>query len=228
MLIGLISGMPVGAMILSLVVKDRQISKEEGEFLLGFCNNLSPAFLLNYVCIEVLGMAKYRFLLYGLYLLSGYIASCLVYFRFVSSQIRQKCPLEHCHAKVPSIITSFEIMDTSIMYIFEILIKTCGLLMLFSIVSNFFSLLFPSANHLKILITGFLEVTTGMYLLKSTAFDLPLKFLFIIFFCTLTGLAQIAQTLSVMTGSTLSIRGYLKTKALQCAMLCTLWAFIAM
>ena len=45
---GFLCGFPTGARITGELVRTRHISVEEGDYLLGFCNNVSPAFLIGF------------------------------------------------------------------------------------------------------------------------------------------------------------------------------------
>ncbi len=52
--IGLLSGYPMGAKACADMTTSKKISVSEGQFLLAFCNNASPMFLLNYVLLQSL------------------------------------------------------------------------------------------------------------------------------------------------------------------------------
>ena len=57
-LAGFLCGFPVGAKITSDLAAQNLISADEETFLLGFCNNLSPAFLLSYLAAAQLDAPK--------------------------------------------------------------------------------------------------------------------------------------------------------------------------
>ena len=44
----------MGAKVTADLVREQHISKEEGTYLLGFCNNVSPSFFINYICLKKL------------------------------------------------------------------------------------------------------------------------------------------------------------------------------
>ena len=54
MIIGMLSGYPVGAKACADLVKNKEISREEGQFLLCFCNNASPMFIISYITFQVI------------------------------------------------------------------------------------------------------------------------------------------------------------------------------
>lgn len=55
---GFLCGFPVGAKSCSDLTCEEKISSSEGEYLLSFCNNVSPAFLSGYVASQCLGMKE--------------------------------------------------------------------------------------------------------------------------------------------------------------------------
>lgn len=76
-LMGYLCGFPMGAKVIAELVAHQHISREEGSYLMVFCNNVSPAFFVNYICIAKLGFTKVPPILfcvfYGVPLLYGYI-----------------------------------------------------------------------------------------------------------------------------------------------------------
>lgn len=45
----------MGAKTTADLVRQGHLTREEGTYLLGFCNNVSPAFFMNYICMHALG-----------------------------------------------------------------------------------------------------------------------------------------------------------------------------
>ena len=79
-LLGLLTGYPMGAKLTADLYYAGKISRQEAEYLLTFCNNPSPAFLITYVghiCLE--GKLHIGFLV-GILFLSDMI--CMCFFRF--------------------------------------------------------------------------------------------------------------------------------------------------
>ena len=55
---GLLGGYPSGAKTAADLYRQGELSRQEAELLLGFCNNCGPAFLLGYVGAGVLGSSR--------------------------------------------------------------------------------------------------------------------------------------------------------------------------
>ena len=85
--IGLISGYPVGAKIVSEFREKGLVSKDEGERLLCFTNNSGPLFILSSVGIALFGDTKT-----GLLLLCTHILACIsvgIIFGIISKKSRK-------------------------------------------------------------------------------------------------------------------------------------------
>ena len=50
-LIGFLCGYPMGAKVIADLHISGRITKEEGQYLLSFCNNTSPMFIISYIII---------------------------------------------------------------------------------------------------------------------------------------------------------------------------------
>lgn len=53
-LVGFLCGYPMGAKVIASLCTEQKITRSEGQYLLSFCNNTSPMFLLNYVILSAL------------------------------------------------------------------------------------------------------------------------------------------------------------------------------
>nr|WP_288555205.1 nucleoside recognition domain-containing protein [uncultured Mediterraneibacter sp.] len=53
-LCGFLCGYPMGAKVIASLCREQKLSRSEGQYLLSFCNNTSPMFLLNYVILSAL------------------------------------------------------------------------------------------------------------------------------------------------------------------------------
>ena len=73
LLAGLLGGYPSGARTAAELYRQGQISRQEAELLLGFCDNCGPAFLLGYVGSSVLGSSRA-----GAYLYLVHVCAALI------------------------------------------------------------------------------------------------------------------------------------------------------
>ena len=80
-ILGLLCGYPMGAKLAGDLYHAGKIGRQEAEYLLTFCNNPSPAFLITYVgniCLEgKIGVGKLAGILFGADMI------CMCFFRFI-------------------------------------------------------------------------------------------------------------------------------------------------
>ncbi len=73
LVLGFTGGYPVGVSAACELYKNKQISKDTTEKLLGFCNNTGPAFIVGICGVGILGSVKLGLLLYFIHIVSALI-----------------------------------------------------------------------------------------------------------------------------------------------------------
>lgn len=207
MLCGFLCGYPVGARLIALQLKEENLSITEGQYLLSFCNNVSPMFCISYGITCAIGSRQilpYLFILYGSALLFGFLTR------------PEGQPVKSILAKkqTPTAENIFQLIDVCIIDSFYIMIKLCGYLMLFSIISAGLLMLVPDDMlYAPSIITSFLELTGGL----SLASKLPkgiLRSAISVAALTFGGMCCIFQTNSVIADTGLSLKKYILDKAI--------------
>lgn len=220
-LCGFLCGYPVGARLVSLQIKEQKITLEEGQYLLSFCNNVSPSFCISYGILYAIGetfVLPYLLIIYGSALLFGFLT------RPKSSDLFS----EFTKKQTSTTENIFQLIDVCIIDSFLILIKLCGYLMLFSILCTVISLL-PFIQHplLAPLISSFLEITTGLSLISNLPIG-TMRSALAVTALTFGGLCCIFQTNSVICDTKISLKKYIVHKgitALFALCLFLLWSF---
>ncbi len=232
-LMGFLTGIPVGAKSVADLINQGSIKEDEGQYLLGFCNNASPMFIMSYIAIAQLKLPEIRFGLLLIIYLSGILSSFLLF-----------CILPKGHkCRKPSLSATeygsdynynldppkfdFAILDSAITNGFEIITKVGGYIILFSIPAQIISNLGTGENYLKLLAIGILEITTGINQISISSLDMDAKIAFITMITAFGGLSGIAQTKSVINNTRLSIGLYIKAKLLHMLIAFTFAAFYA-
>lgn len=215
LVIGMLSGYPVGAKTCNDLLLHNQISKKDAQFLLGICNNASPMFLTCYVVNQCLNIPKLQVLIMVLVFTSNYIGTMIVaYFYHFFYKIQDSAPALsnkgtlQCNQKIPFLKS----LDSSIQNCGEVLVKVGGYIIIFSIFAQFVYTFLPYT--ITTLITGFLEITTGIFYLSNSTFSIQLKIALATAMVTFGGLCSFAQTKSVITCSGLSPMRYFITKVI--------------
>lgn len=206
--IGLLSGYPIGAKACSDMVSLGKISPFEGQFLLTFCNNASPMFLLNYVLLQSLNQENNIWFFMGILYLSAFLSSYM--FLFLHKKGQTNIINSHTLPHPPKNTSSFfQILDTSIMNSFEVITKVGGYIIVFSLLANIFVSLFRVTEVLKTCFLGILEITTGIQYIASSPLPEATKLLIALPICAFGGLSSVAQSNSVIIKSPLKISTYL-------------------
>lgn len=207
-LLGFLCGFPMGAKVIADLVRERHISAEEGTYLLGFCNNVSPAFFLNYICMLKLGYPeipwKLVLLFYGLPVIYGLITRPFYHFE-ISAQggslsTKKQTSLQRL---------DFPMLDACIMDSFSTITRLGGYIIIFTILVQLLKLL-PLSNGALAFLSAVMEISCGADLVAA----LPVRsnVLRTALVCTgaaFGGLCICAQTQSVLDGTPLHIRTWL-------------------
>lgn len=208
LIIGFLCGFPMGAKILSDFRLQNKISKEEGNFLLGFCNNFSPMFVLSFLC-PLLTIPQWKILLivFGSPLLYGIFYGLFFKKSQTPNSKKDKVPLTF----------SFSMVDTAIMSGFTAITKLGGYLILFGIFAKMVTAL-PAATILKGCLISLTEITNGIAVTSSLVLSEKLKALILLPGLALGGLSGLAQTKCMIGETDLSLKNYALAK-LMCALI---------
>jgi len=223
--LGMLSGYPVGAKACADLVTTNQITVQEGQYLLCFCNNASPMFVLSFISIHCLGLPNKAYWILGIIIVSsiltGYLYKLInyVFSRNCSTKISKESYIP-CNSV--SSVTPFEALDQSIMNAFEILVKVGGYIILFSIFARIMLLFHFIPLTLQFFLIGFLEITTGAAAISLTTFPFLQKIVLINGLTAFGGLSSLAQTYSVLIHSGLSIKTYFIYKLINGTIACLL------
>ena len=193
----------MGAKITADLFHARQISKAEASYLLSFCNNTSPAFLIHYIVLGYFQNPRLIFpsvlILYGTPILLTFFFRIKKHFASSNTTI----------SKIPSCSLDFCLMDSS-----EAIVKIGGYIILFSVILNLLQKLPISHPFYQLFLLPSLELTNGCALLNKTitAQTIPLSFPIYYSLCmghtAFGGWCALFQTGSMINGSGLSLNSY--------------------
>ena len=200
----------MGAKVIADLVRNQEISPEEGEYLLGFCNNVSPAFFLNYICLVKLKFPsvpwKLALLFYGLPVFYGILTRPLYHF----SKNPSRSTAFPSKKQAPWRRLDFPMLDACIMDGFSTITRLGGYIMLFAILVQFLSLL-PLSGAALAFLSALLEISCGVdQIALLTGLSPVLRTAFICMAGTFGGLCICTQTQSVLDGTPLSVVTWLK------------------
>ena len=230
LIMGIISGYPVGAKIVTNFRNQNLCTKEEAERLITFTNNSGPLFILGTV-----GISLFFDYSIGLLLLFTHILACIsvgIIFRFWKSKEKEKRNTYITNNNI-TFNSLGEILSKSIISAINSVILIGGFIVLFGIVLsilqktyilNFLKIPFiPIFNLLNIktefitpILTGILELTNGVTTISTIPNKtLATNIIISAFLLGFGGISIMLQVLSIISKSDISIKPYILGKLLQ-------------
>ena len=208
--LGVVSGYPVGAKCAADLYSEGYITKKEAERLTAFCNNSGPLFIIGAVGVGMLTSRETGLLLYGIHVLSALLVGFV--FRFYGGRASVAAPAclppEKTQANLQSIGGALgRVVENSA----ETMLKVCGFVILFSV----FASVLPQ-NGGSAFAYAALEITGGVKaLLETGSLSNVLKLSLASFYLAFSGISVLLQVASVLAPCGLSIKPYLLGKLLQ-------------
>ena len=211
-LTGFLCGYPMGAKTTSDLLNVNKISRSEASYLLSFCNNTSPAFILSYVVAQNI---KERNLCIPFFLILTFTPLMLSFiFRLFYRLPESSCSFPQVTPgsfSNPSESISDNFLDRCILNAFESVTKVGGYMMMFSVLIQLLASVLPNTIF-SLLLYSSLEISTGIRLLFSSALYTTEKIILCAFLTSFGGWCCIAQTYSMISSSQLPILPYITAK----------------
>ncbi|MDY5846043.1 MAG: nucleoside recognition domain-containing protein [Bariatricus sp.] len=220
---GFLCGYPMGAKVTADLVKNEQITYSEGEYLLSFCNNTSPMFVISYIFTQILRRTDLALLSLGILILSSVICSFLFrkYYKDKSrnpSKIQQK----QSTSNSKSIL---QLLDECIIGSSEAIIKIGGYIILCSIFISLLSLI-PIENILwNSMLLPSMEITSGIQMIYDSGLIFPVRYTLIMALTSFGGISAVLQTRCMTSEVGFSMTGYIIEKLIT-ALVTSLFSFL--
>lgn len=238
---GLISGYPVGAKIVSDFRKNGLVTKDEGERLLAFTNNSGPLFIISSVGISLFGDTKI-----GLLLLCTHILACITvgvilgkFSKNEDERFREQNVTKLKNQSTTSKTSNInlknlgEVLGNSINNSISTILMIGGFVVIFSVIisilnqthaldmlSKFFNpiLAFLGFNldFAKPLLSGILELTNGVNLVADISIKaISQNIILCAFLLGFGGFSVLLQVFSIVAKTDLSMKKYCIGKFMQ-------------
>lgn len=240
LILGTISGYPIGAKVVCNLKSQKIISKVEAERLIAYTNNSGPLFILGTV-----GIALFKNKRIGIILLVSHIISAFAVgycFRFWK---KDKLDINFCETKFNSKLSPIKISDigeilgNAIKKSISTILIIGGFVVFFSVIlsilenSGILNIISVFLYKLGIpkeitisFITGIIELTNGLSLSASLYTNYSLLSIFLTsFLLGFGGLSILLQVFSIISKEQISIKPYLYGKLLQ-AIFSVIFTFI--
>ncbi|MBS6366394.1 MAG: sporulation protein [Clostridiales bacterium] len=226
--LGIIGGYPVGAKTAISLYEKQYCTKAEAERMLSFCNNSGPAFILGVVGAGVFSSGTIGMMLYCMHVLASIligIGSGLFAGRGAGARTVRRAP-----TRIEA-VSFTEAFTSSVKNSFFSTLAICGFVIFFTVVIRMLFLtgvLRVAASGLALLLgplgmteawaerllTGFIEMSSGVWSLQSVAGSLTGKLSLAAFILGWAGVSVHFQVLSFIGKSGLSTRTYILGKFL--------------
>ena len=212
---GFLCGYPMGAKVTSDLVISKRIGPDEGTYLLSFCNNMSPMFVLgvlfrNYIPEHALHL-PFFLILTGSPLLCSQIFR--IYYRHMPRIHSAKYPTYKTISFEQSTDTSLgTILNSSITESADAIIRVALYMMLASIWMHILDQIFLAKTIGKTILLSAFELTTGLDMLAGLAAPAVTRYLMMLSLTSFGGISSILQTMSMIQSSGLKIVPYIAEK----------------
>ena len=240
LIMGIISGYPIGAKIVTNFRQNGICTKEECERLLAFTNNSGPLFIIGTV-----GISLFYNSTIGLLLFITHLLACLtvgILFRFWKYSKSSK-NISNSHYSIDNKEVSFsslgEVLSSSISSATNTILMIGGFVVLFSVILSILenskilyatsSLLEPLFSFLETnksqfansLLSGIVELTNGLKLLSLIPYkSISTNIIFSSFMLGFGGISILLQVFSITSKSDISIKPYIIGKILHGILAC--------
>ena len=226
-LLGIVGGYPVGARTAISLYESGQCSKTEAERMLSFCNNSGPAFILGVVGAGIFSSSIAGLWLYGAHVAASVLVGLL--FRNYGEKNMLKTaeyspviqePVNFAVSFTKSVKQAFSstLNICAFVIFFTVLIRLLFLTGLISGLAGVLSLLLGriglQSDLAESLITGMIEMTSGVWSLRDLAASMGSRLCMAAFILGWAGLSVHCQVLSFIGSSGLATRTYFLGKLL--------------
>lgn len=206
---GFLCGYPMGAKISADLVRTGNITHEEGTYLLSFCNNTSPVFIMNFIVWKTLG--RNELMMPTLLILMLVPAFLSIIFRKFYLKGKKRFPDVKADESAAGRKFDMSVFDSCMMESFESIVKVGGYIIFFSILTALMTEI-SGGNFMIRVITPFLEMTNGIVLLKNSISDLTVSYPLILGLTSFGGMCAAAQTECMLGGTFIPFFPYIIQK----------------
>lgn len=237
-LLGILGGYPVGAKTAIALYEKGQCTRAEAERLLSFCNNSGPAFILGVVGAGIFSSSVAGLWLYGAHVAASILVGIIFRFYGDPSISRQNTPIlaqssSFADAFTGSVKSAFAstLNICAFVIFFTVLIRLLFLTGMVTYLGGFLSWLLADLGMKKEMVesilTGLIEMTSGVWSLRDMAASLGSRLCMAAFILGWAGLSVHCQVLSFIGSCGLSTRTYFFGKLLHGAISAVLIFFLS-
>ena len=201
-LVGFLCGYPMGAKVVADFIRAKLISQQEGRYLLSFCNNTSPMFIVSFIVMQNFKDESLLLWTLAILMLTPILCSFIVR-RFYKIDSAEQRGYNSDNKKLHF---DFSIFDSCIMNGFETITKIGGYIILFSILFTLCAKL-PTTWLLPTL-----EISNGIPWIINSGLNLSFTYPLVLALASFGGFCAVAQTYSMIQETGIPIFPYIIQK----------------
>ncbi len=216
---GLLCGYPMGVKTANDLLSENRIDVSEARLLMFMCSFPSPMFLVGYVINDRLKAPE----ILPMYLIATYLPSIII------GMIMGRLFLTHYEkpkTRRSPVSIRFAVLEECLLSSSEIMIEIGAFMMLFSVISQWTAHMPFLSIKAKLIISLFLEMTTGVNLIVKSDLTPIYRAALCVFATSFGGLCTFAQSCSVLGDDRLSKSGYFFAKLLHGLLSAALYLFL--
>jgi len=213
----------MGAKITSDLLDEGYISRKEGNYLLSFCNNTSPMFVISYIVLQNLRRPELGIISLGIMMASPVLLSFLFRRIWFSREDSTKTISQGRLSLPPQNFTSA--LDFCIMNACETITKIGGYIIVFSIILELCRLLQINVFFWEMICLPSLEITGGVTAICKAELPFSARYILVMALSSFGGFCAIFQTQCMIQKHKLSMAAYILEK-LGTAIVSSLLAFL--
>lgn len=239
LILGMLSGYPVGAKTVCQIYKEGLCTKREAELILAYTNNSGPLFIIGTVGISMFGSTTIGLILLSTHMLAS-LSVGIIFGKKIGSKYKS---INKSYVKLSRQSVSFsnlgEVLSNSIISSIKTIMMIGGFVVIFSVIisilknsgllnmiAKFLSPLFGNSSFISGILSGIIELTNGLNAISSIHVKaISTNILLCSFLLGFGGFSVMLQILSVVSKEKLSIKPYIIGKILQ-AILATAYTFV--
>jgi len=197
---GFLCGFPMGAKVTADLLSENKITATEASFLISFCNNIGPVYFCTFLipALQIQNVAITLIGMYGLPFLYGILLRYTIFFKEMNAVFAGNTI--HTESQKPQLLNA---LDDSVRAGIAGISMLSGYMIIFNLLNILPHLFLPQIHKY---IAPVLEITGGIMLNA----EIPAAYILILL--PFGGLSCIAQTNSILRGSGLSVKDYIKHK----------------
>lgn len=202
LVMGIISGYPVGSILIGDAVSENRLSVKEAEHLLPFSCAAGPLFMIGVLGSGMFGSVHIGYFLYTIHIIS--ILSLLILLKAFAPKTSSSA------LRIPKKVSLIRTVDKSM----SAMLNVMGCIAFFSVVSRMLSIsgVFEIFSSYSAVPHGILELTSGLNRLALSELSLRLKLSLASFLCGFSGICIFLQVSNAVKETKISLKKYVILK----------------